>query len=95
MARPAHIDCDQDAWTQLTEDESGTAFSAVVKSGMGEMLATSTGTAPSDSDVGLPFSQGEGFSNKALTDLFHGVSSPVRLYFRARGDNAVVYADHN
>lgn len=97
MARPATIYCAPDVWTQLTEDEAGTVFTMAVISGAGKILATATGTAPTaGSTDGLPMQTGEGFSAKALTDLFHGVASPVRLYFLAeRGTGAHVYIDHD
>ena len=92
MARPDTIECAAGAWTELTEDADGTIFTVQVQSGAG--LIKRGSSAPSAGDPGLRLRLDEGFSNKAIGDVFHG-DTGARLYFFAETDGAVVYCDHD
>ena len=74
-------------WTQITNGDvssitfqnRGLAGSELLEPAL-YVMATASASAPSTLDGAIRYERGQGERNVALSDLFPGVTSPVRLY---------------
>ena len=80
-------------WTQLSNADI-TSITFMVRSGSIVYIAgTASASAPSDLQSSIPYREGQGERNAALTDLFPGVAA-ARVYAYALDEPAEVFLSH-
>ena len=95
MAQQTTVTLVADTWTQLTDANITNITFQVLGNDPVLIMGTATASAPSNTDGAIQYLPGEGEVNRALVDLFLGVTSPVRVYaYVAAGDKGRVVVSH-
>jgi chitodextrinase len=80
MARSTTLDLAAYSWTQLTADDAaGITFQNLTGNNLW-IQAMGSATAPTELKGSIVYKPDEGERNAALSDLFPGVTTPVRVY---------------
>ena len=96
-ARDATVELPADTWTQITNGETTGDVSICVTEGWPILIqATTSASAPSDTDGMILAEFGHGWSEATIAEKFPGLTSPDHLYGRPlrSGVAAKVYVSH-
>lgn len=94
MPRSTTITADEGAWTELTANNITDITFQVKGGGTVLVQATVGAVAPIVDTDAISYKLGQGEANRALADLFPGVSGANRVYAKALSNDLSVFVSH-